>query len=325
MDIKIKAILDKIVVDKSNINEIMENIDMQFRKYNYANFEIVSIQEGEKELCGPRLAYKYFDKYNRLDKKGPLYLDISFRFAFLNFDEMKLIYYIYSYLERNIGNDGKLEIVVEFKDRFRSVENSKYKTNVEEVKIIEGNYENGMKLDFIDFLEYIVNMACYSKSDFDKFMKELEIKSKYQHILDNIENYERKIIPVNFKEKMDMKYKEIDIICAYSFDYVSELINAMKQQKGIQVYILDEKEIKYNLINTDFSNTTLRKYILLDEDENLFYVLEEIIGAGDEVCGNLYISSTELPDEQVIANKQIHNDIYNNIDKETYDSDNNYY
>ena len=62
MDIKIKAILDKIVVDKSNINEIMENIDMQFRKYNYANFEIVSIQEGEKELCGPRLSKKYIEK-----------------------------------------------------------------------------------------------------------------------------------------------------------------------------------------------------------------------------------------------------------------------
>lgn len=326
MKFTIQATLDKIIVNKNNIDETMKTIEKQFRKFNYANFEIVNIQDGEKELSGPRLSYKYCDEFNRLNKDGPLYLTVCFKFSSLNFDNIKTIYYIYSYLEKSIINNQYLHITVKKEhDSFEILNNTKYPTTVESSKIIKNKDISDIKLDILDFLDYTVNSMCYSRDDFDKFLNELEIKSKYKDIIDNIDSYEKKVIPFNFKKKTEINYKNIDVTLVHSFYNVNDLINEAKKQKGIQTYILDQKDVEYNLMNTDFSNTTLRKYTLLDENMNLYYILEEINGCVDEVDCCLYLSTAEIPDEQIsdfilFSDNQINNNLSTNKNKE-YDSD----
>lgn len=325
MEFKIQATLDKIIVNKNNIDETMKSIEKQFIKFNYGNFEIVSIQDGEKELCGPRLSYKYCDEFNRLNKDNPLYLTLCFKFSSLNFDNIKTIYYIYSYLEKSIINNQYLHITVTKEHySFENLDNTKYPTTIATSKIIEKD-TNDIKLDILDFLDYTVSSMCYRRDDFDKFLKELEVKSKYKDIIDNIDSYEKKVIPFNFNSKTEINYKNIDVTLVHNFHNVNDLINEAKKQKGIQTYILEQKNIEYNLMNTDFSNTTLRKYTLLDENMNLYYILEEINGYIDEGNCCLYLSTAEIPDEQIsdfilFSDNQINNNLSANKNKE-YDSD----
>lgn len=300
MEIMISAILDKKIVNKHNIKETMKDIEEQFKKFNYNNFDIVDIQDGEKELCGPRLSYKYFDNYHRLETDGPLFIILQFNFSYLYFDTLKSIYYVYLYLENSIIDHKNIQITVKEEGIPTSIYGRKYNTAISKFKIIQSNSQSDTKLDILDFLDYVISNTYNRKEEFEKFVEELKLKSKYKNILENLDNYEKKLIPVSFKIKYELDYKNIHFIVLPNFEDINELISTLEKEKKIKLYILDQKEIPYNLINTDFSGSKIRKYTLLDQNMNLFFVLEEIHALVDDVDCCLYLSTIEIPDKEVI-------------------------
>lgn len=279
----------------------MGNLGKKFQELSNDDFEIINIQEGEKEHCGPTITYKYENYYRDLNTDSPLILQVNFHFSFLRFYDLKSIYNIYTYLEDFNSNKQNLSIAVEESDVPKELENTRYDSHIRETKVITFNTGTFCKekLDIKDFLDYVVEFTHNDKKEFDRFLSDIEIKEKYKYLLDNIENYKNKNLPINFKNKKEINYKEKYIVLLDGFNDVNDFIEELEKQKGIKTFILNENKIKYNFINTNFSHTELKKYILFDSNENLYYVLEELYGIVDEVGCNLYFSTNEIMDNEI--------------------------
>lgn len=128
------------------------------------------------------------------------------------------------------------------------------------------------------------------ESKFDKLSKKMAQKGK------KIESLlkEDKQFPITLKNANVIDFKGIPVEIIYNFDSVQEMVNIYVEQTGKSIDVLNKEEIDYNLINTDFSHSTLTKYELIKENENKFYIIEELWGAGDEIGATLYLSNEEI-------------------------------
>ena len=128
------------------------------------------------------------------------------------------------------------------------------------------------------------------ESKFDKLSKKMTQKGKKTESLLK----EDKQFPITLKNANVIDFKGIPVEIIYNFDSVQEMVNIYVEQTGKSIDVLNKEEIDYNLINTDFSHTTLTKYELIKENENKFYIIEELWGAGDEIGATLYLSNEEI-------------------------------
>ena len=128
------------------------------------------------------------------------------------------------------------------------------------------------------------------ESKFDKLSKKMAQKGKKTEGLLK----EDKQFPITLKNANVIDFKGIPVEIIYNFDSVQAMVNIYVEQTGKSIDVLNKEEIDYNLINTDFSHTTLTKYELIKENENKFYIIEELWGAGDEIGATLYLSNEEI-------------------------------
>ena len=128
------------------------------------------------------------------------------------------------------------------------------------------------------------------ESKFDKLSKKIAQKEKKTEGLLK----EDKQFPITLKNADVIDFKGIPVEVIYNFDSMQEMVNIYVEQTGKSIDVLNKEEIDYNLINTDFSHTTLTKYELIKENENKFYIIEELWGAGDEIGATLYLSNEEI-------------------------------
>lgn len=214
---------------------------------------------------------------------------------------MKFIYKVYKFLENNTTDNSRIEIAVTSVGNYKISSDSKYPTSTETVETIKNSRFGDTNFDFLDFLEYVFDRTSVTndKEAFRNFLKEIEMEEKYKDILSNINTYQKKSIPFDLNRKIEVTYNDIKVIITYDFDNVNKFIDTLKNKKGIKTTILKQTTAEYDLMNTDFSHTEFKKYIMLDENKNLFFILEEINGSVDDVSCCLYFTTIEIPDNQI--------------------------
>ena len=118
--------------------------------------------------------------------------------------------------------------------------------------------------------------------------------------------------PIKLLGSNIFQYK--DIAVEEIFDSVKDIVASYKN-KSVNIEIVEQKDIDYNMLNTDFSHTALTKYTL-KRDSQVCYALEEFNGIGDEEDTTTYITNKEIPDNEInnfiLALDKYYNEVFSN-------------
>ena len=247
----------------------LENKQIKESKFNKLSKKMA--QKGKKteiaELGGEYLSNDNVDKYT----SGTIYANLDMDIKGVTENDTI-----------NVAKEKLQKQADKYDIKVVSVNDSPHGYNV----VIKGklqdicNFTNGSKIT-ID--EYI--------NDYDLYVsKRMAQKGKKTEGLLK----EDKQFPITLKNADVIDFKGIPVEVIYNFDSMQEMVNIYVEQTGKSIDVLNKEEIDYNLINTDFSHTTLTKYELIKENENKFYIIEELWGVGDEIGATLYLSNEEI-------------------------------
>lgn len=118
--------------------------------------------------------------------------------------------------------------------------------------------------------------------------------------------------PIKLLGSNIFQYKDITV--EEIFDSVKDIVASYKN-KSVNIEIVEQKDIDYNMLNTDFSHTALTKYTL-KRDSQVCYALEEFNGIGDEENTTTYITNKEIPDNEInnfiLALDNYYNKVFSN-------------
>lgn len=118
--------------------------------------------------------------------------------------------------------------------------------------------------------------------------------------------------PIKLLGSNIFQYKDITV--EEIFDSVKDILASYKS-KSVNIEIVEQKDIDYNMLNTDFSHTALTKYTL-KRDSQVCYALEEFNGIGDEENTTTYITNKEIPDNEInnfiLALDNYYNKVFSN-------------
>lgn len=118
--------------------------------------------------------------------------------------------------------------------------------------------------------------------------------------------------PIKLLGSNIFQYK--DIAVEEIFDSVKDIVASYKN-KSVNIEIVEQKDIDYTMLNTDFSHTALTKYTL-KRDSQVCYALEEFNGIGDEEDTTTYITNKEIPDNEIndfiLALDKYYNEVFSN-------------
>ena len=118
--------------------------------------------------------------------------------------------------------------------------------------------------------------------------------------------------PIKLLGSNIFQYKDITV--EEIFDSVKDIVTSYKN-KGVNIEIVEQRDIDYNMLNTDFSHTALTKYTL-KRDSQVCYALEEFNGIGDEENTTTYITNKEIPDNEInnflLALDKYYNEVFSN-------------
>lgn len=123
--------------------------------------------------------------------------------------------------------------------------------------------------------------------------------------------------PIKLLGSNIFQYKDITV--EEIFDSVKGIVTSYKNE-GVNIEIVEQRDIDYNMLNTDFSHTTLTKYTL-NRDSQVCYALEEFNGVGDEEDTTTYITNKEIPDNEInnfiLALDEYYNKSFSTLKEET--------
>lgn len=123
--------------------------------------------------------------------------------------------------------------------------------------------------------------------------------------------------PIKLLGSNIFQYKDITV--EEIFDSVKGIVISYKNE-GVNIEIVEQRDIDYNMLNTDFSHTTLTKYTL-NRDSQVCYALEEFNGVGDEEDTTTYITNKEIPDNEInnfiLALDEYYNKSFSTLKEET--------
>lgn len=273
----------KVLLDKVKENEI-ENIKSQIAKLT--KLKIYDKKNIKEELYGARMIFSYENK------KDCIYLTLEIQCSYSE-ERLLAIYNVFTYLETLATSQHGWSIKVKYYVSYTK-ENG---FGIDITEKLRWDYVSDKKLEITDLFKTIANRAGHDYT-FKKFQEKLEQYKKYEHILENIETYKKRKIPDMFTDPIVKKFSNANIIMSSKCHYIDNLFKAFKH-KNIDVTIIDKYEVNYDYINIDLSTTKLFKYTVIDEDENLFYILEDTISAGDDYASRLYFFTDEIEDDDL--------------------------
>ena len=278
MEFELNVILDK--EKEKEINSIKQQIAKIYKLKIYDKKNI------KEELHGPRLIFSCENKHSFI------YLTTEIHGVY-NKEILLAIYNVFTYLKDLSSNQERLSINVNY--FAYSMTQNGFDISVKEKIKWECKFDGE-----IDIINLLMTIGSRRKEDysFKQFKEKLDSNKKYEHILKNIEKYSKRKIPDIFSEPVIKKFGEIEIIMSSKCHYIDNLFKAFKH-KNIDVTIIDKYEVNYDYINIDLSTTKLFKYTVIDEDENLFYILEDTISAGDDYASRLYFFTDEIEDDDL--------------------------
>lgn len=272
-----------VILDKEKEKEI-NSIKQQIAKIS--KLKIYDKKNIKEELHGPRLIFSCENKHSFI------YLTTEIHCVY-NKEILLAIYNVFTYLKDLSSNQERLSINVNY--FAYSMTQNGFDISVKEKIKWECKFDGE-----IDIINLLMTIGSRRKEDysFKQFKEKLDSNKKYEHILKNIEKYSKRKIPDIFSEPVIKKFGEIEIIMSSKCHYIDNLFKAFKH-KNIDVTIIDKYEVNYDYINIDLSTTKLFKYTVIDEDENLFYILEDTISAGDDYASRLYFFTDEIEDDDL--------------------------